>query len=98
MPEPTRIHALATRLREEAERVQAVAARVAAVEGVPWRSPAGEAFRERAREVSAHVRRTARLLDDAAGTTDAHARAVARSRDQLAALAGRALSRTPGDR
>ena len=96
MPEPTRIHAFATRLREEGERVQALGARVAALEGVTWRSPAGEAFRERCLEVSAHVRRTARLLEDAADTTDAHARAVATTLDQLAALAGRALSRLPG--
>jgi len=98
MPEPSRIHAFAARLRDEGDRVRAAAARVAALEGVPWRSPAGEAFRDRAREVAAHLRDTSRLLDEAADTTDAHARAVAHTLDQLAALASRALSALPGGR
>lgn len=96
IPDPSRIAVLAARLREEGLRVSAISARVAALEGVDWRSAAANAFRDRVEEAAGHLRCTAQLLDDAADTTEAHARAVAAALDELAAFARRALSTLPG--
>ena len=84
---PEQIRAVAARLRREAEQVRAVSGRVGATRGIAWRSAAADAFRERVSEAVHGERRSAQLLDDAAGAVDRHAAAVERVLDELARLA-----------
>ena len=96
--EAARIRALAERLRHEAGQVRATAVRVAATEQVAWCSPAATAFRRRTQAAAAHLRRSARLLEEAARAVDDHALAVERTLAELAELARVGLRTVAGGR
>jgi uncharacterized protein YukE len=70
------IRALARRLQAEAEQVRHVAVRVGGTTDIPWRSPAATAFRQQVVERAQMLRGTARALDDAAASLEAHATGV----------------------
>ena len=86
--EPQQIRALATRLRDDAERLRQLARRVGATRGVAWRSRAAALFRDRAGERAQAVRRSAGELDEAARLMDAHAEGVEVARAQVVRVAG----------
>jgi uncharacterized protein YukE len=71
------IRALAHRLRERADEIRDLAARLtASAQGVAWQGVAAEAMRAHVGDRIVDLHRTARLHDDAADALDRHARAV----------------------
>jgi hypothetical protein len=75
--DPAELQALAHRVRAEADEVARVAAWVGATAGVPWQSPAADAFRARVHERAGGLRCVAAQVEEAADLLGAHARAVA---------------------
>jgi len=88
----TAIRRLARAMRERADDIRGLADRLAArADGVRWTGLAADAMRRHARDRAVHLRRTARLHDDAADALDRHAREVDRLKELIAAVERRAL-------
>ena len=71
------IRALARRLRERADEIRDLAARLtASAQGVDWQGVAADAMRAHVGDRVVALHRSARLHEDAADALDRHARAV----------------------
>lgn len=75
-PDPAPVQAASRSLDQLAAELRALGARVAAADGVPWRSPAADAFRQRLADQVAGLERTAAEVAAAADAVGRHAVAL----------------------
>jgi hypothetical protein len=68
------------RLMHVADRVRTVATELRRLDGVPWHSLSADRFRAELATVARRVDRSAQLVDHAARTVGAHARALGSAR------------------